>query len=206
MTEVTVPGCCPLGWELSWGQYFTGFWHLFALPTPLFQGRQSRELCGAFRLRFFFFLGFPSIYGKDFSDSGSKFPSVKNLEISKFPLFILCLFWKIWEMSTDRYMAVFWRMFLKDCKTESQWKSNCKQALIFRLCARPDQTKQAENKQRHQVKRPSQQPHLNCSSITETRGSITSQKSKLNFKPLTDLKSWYCSLSRNWTNPSNLTL
>lgn len=83
-------------------------------------------------------------------------PISYSLEISKFPLFMLLVFGKIWEMSTDRYIEVSWRMFWKDCKTESQGKTSCKQALIFRLPARLDQTKQAGNKQGQQVKDPSQ--------------------------------------------------
>ena len=65
------------------GQAFPSFWHLVPLPSPKppWPGRAEAE--NPMELPDLFFpLGFPSIWSKDFSDKGSKFPYVT---IWKFP-------------------------------------------------------------------------------------------------------------------------
>lgn len=190
---MTAMACGPLSWELSQGRGLAWLWHMVTLPSPtspLCQGQQRQRTPGSFQT--YVFLWDSPLSGAKISQR-KQVPICYNLEISKIPLFMLCLFWKIEEMSTDK---VSWRMFWKYCKTESQWKSNCKQAFIFRHHARPEQTKKAENKQEPQVKRSSQQPHSNA--IYNIGVTSSNRSCKFNFKLLLGLKSWYCSLTRNW--------
>lgn len=151
-TEVTASECGPLRWEFSRGEASTGSWHLVALPFPPLPGRakeENPEELSDFCLP----LRFPSIWSKDFSGKSSKFASVTIWKFPNSP-YLYVVFVLENPGDTHRYMEVSWRVFWKDCKTESQWKSNCKQAFIFRLPASPEQTKPAENKQEGQLKGP----------------------------------------------------
>lgn len=122
-------------------------------------------------------------------------PICYNLEISKFPPFMLCLFWKTQEMSTD-----IWRSpegcFEKIAKlnhSESQTASK----LLF-LGFMPDLNKQ--NKQKINKTSKLKGPVSNLIQtlyLQQIGGTISNQNSKFNFELLIDLKPWYYSLTRN---------
>lgn len=139
-------------------------------------------------------LGFPTIWSKEFSDKGSKFPSVTIWKFPNSPYLCCVCFGK--SRRCPQIYVVSWRVFWQDCKTKSQCKSNCKQAFIYRPHAKPEQTQTVESKWEEQVKSSSRQPQQSPSS-TACQVTTSNHGSKFNVQLLKDLKSRFFSLTRN---------
>lgn len=158
MTEAAAPELYSLSWELSGWRGLCWLLTSGGSPHPLSDGKQRQRTLWSFQT--YVFLWDSPLSGANTSQT--KKASSHLLQFGNFqipPIYVVFVLENPGDV--HRYMEVSWRVFWKDCKTESQRKSNCKQAFIFRLHARPEQTKQAENKQEQQVKRSSQQSHSN---------------------------------------------
>lgn len=140
---MTAMACGPLSWELSQGRGLAWLWHLVTLPSPtspLCQGEQRQRTPGSFQT--YVFLWDSPLSGAKISQR-KQVPICYNLEISKIPLFMLCLFWKIEEMSTDKWKSPegCFENIAKLNHNESQTASK----LLF-LGTMPDLNKQKKQK------------------------------------------------------------
>lgn len=126
------------------GEPFPGFWYLVTLPllsTRLARKSKCRAPHGTFRLMFS--SGIPLSLEQRLLRQRKQVPICYNLEISKFPLFMLCLFWKIQKMSTDKWRSPegYFEKTAKLNHSESQTASK----LLF-LGPMPDLNKQNKQK------------------------------------------------------------
>lgn len=164
------------------GELASDIWLLSPPPTPSSRKSKSREPHGAFRL--IFSSGIPLYLEQRLHRQRKQVPICYNLEISKFPQFMLCLFWKIPEMSTDKWRSPE-ECFEKIAKlnhSESQSASK----LLF-LGSMPDLNKQNKQKINRNSKLKGPVSNL-IQTLTEIGVTSSNQSSKFIFKLLTDLK------------------